>query len=839
MVRKPFKVSARVARLIGRENVANADGAIIELVKNCYDADSKICIVYFDVRHHELPVTLSPSFYKKYLKETNEQEAISIIELCYEKSDDSFQLKKDIPENAKKQLEYFFKSKNKLYIIDSGEGMTEDVIDKHWMTIGTSNKLSDVVTNSGRIKAGAKGIGRFALDRLGSICEMITKPEPESEIIGYNWKVDWENFQEEGITLGEIQAEFKEMTPMDYKHEVKNNIPDLRITGIVDNDFKNQGTILKVSELRDWWSETEIEKLYQNLEVLSPPNKTHKFDIFLFDKRIKNKFGKVNNKEFEDYDYKLTAKYSADKNIEIRIDRNEFNVNAIDRTLFKRKQMQVFPYDHETFRKGHYVINKSIQDILAPLVGTVRELEFDRLGEFEFVLYFMKLSENEENKRRFFYRNFSRPYRVEWFNKFGGIKVFRDNFRVRPYGEVGSTSFDWLSLGERKAQSPAGIAKKGGGYKLAPNQVAGALHISRIANLKFVDKSSREGFQENETFIVLKELLEEIISIVEEDKSTIAREMDLLYREKDEVIEAKSRADEIVEENKSTKSSKGDDCCSERDTLKLAYGAIKSDYDDAKEEIRILRALATTGLMVTSFGHEFRTLRNQMERRTNNLRSVIEKLLDEEKLSKELENRHNPFKRIDAFKKYDKRLKHWLDFSLAAIRKDKRSSETINLSEFLTEFNDNWIETLKTREVELEIKTSTETELEIKAFTIDIESIFNNLLINSFDAFDKKGFTGERKINITIDIIYEEEEDVEYLIIDYSDSGPGIPEYISNPYVILKPGYTTKIDRNGMKIGTGIGMWIVDTVVDYYNGVLEIIRPKTGFNIVLKLPYRK
>jgi len=45
--------------------------------------------------------------------------------------------------------------------------MTEEVIDNHWMTIGTNNKLEDYITTSGRIKAGAKGIGRFALDRLG------------------------------------------------------------------------------------------------------------------------------------------------------------------------------------------------------------------------------------------------------------------------------------------------------------------------------------------------------------------------------------------------------------------------------------------------------------------------------------------------------------------------------------------------------------------------------------------------------------------------------------------------------------------------------------------------
>ena len=40
MAQIPFNVSARTALLIGRENIANSKGAIIELVKNCYDADS-------------------------------------------------------------------------------------------------------------------------------------------------------------------------------------------------------------------------------------------------------------------------------------------------------------------------------------------------------------------------------------------------------------------------------------------------------------------------------------------------------------------------------------------------------------------------------------------------------------------------------------------------------------------------------------------------------------------------------------------------------------------------------------------------------------------------------
>ena len=46
MMKIPFKVSARTARLIGRENIATSKGAIIELVKNGYDADSPVVFVF-------------------------------------------------------------------------------------------------------------------------------------------------------------------------------------------------------------------------------------------------------------------------------------------------------------------------------------------------------------------------------------------------------------------------------------------------------------------------------------------------------------------------------------------------------------------------------------------------------------------------------------------------------------------------------------------------------------------------------------------------------------------------------------------------------------------------
>ena len=54
MVKIPFNVDAYTARLIGRENVSKLEGAVIELVKNTYDADASCCVLYFDEKENVL-----------------------------------------------------------------------------------------------------------------------------------------------------------------------------------------------------------------------------------------------------------------------------------------------------------------------------------------------------------------------------------------------------------------------------------------------------------------------------------------------------------------------------------------------------------------------------------------------------------------------------------------------------------------------------------------------------------------------------------------------------------------------------------------------------------------
>ena len=95
----PFKVSARTAKLIGLENFSNQEGAIVELVKNTYDADAKNCILIFDLKY-----TIS-------VNEKNEE------------------------------VQIFDRSNSKIFVIDNGSGMTDQIISNQWMTIGTDSKL--------------------------------------------------------------------------------------------------------------------------------------------------------------------------------------------------------------------------------------------------------------------------------------------------------------------------------------------------------------------------------------------------------------------------------------------------------------------------------------------------------------------------------------------------------------------------------------------------------------------------------------------------------------------------------------------------------------------------
>ncbi len=855
----PFKVSARTARLIGRENIATSKGAIIELVKNAYDADSSIAIVFFDNKYSTFLSEISEDHFETLLKKGIDKKLLDII---YKFEAENYILNSNIDEDKLLTFKKAISRLSVLYIIDAGEGMTQNVIREHWMTIGTDNKSNNVFTKTGRVKAGAKGIGRFALDKLGSKCEMTTIFNPkyhhqdtdingeETNYKGYKWKVDWEDFEGEYKTIDSVGAELFGLLTSTIKREITEEIPYFdfsKISSEVDFEF---GTILKISDLRDHWEDYYVQQVYSDLEVLVPPKETGGFEIYLFSSLEPKKYGEVFSSICDDFDFKLTAIADENQNVKIKIERREYDIELIPNEFFDRDALKKFPYTKEIFKKGFWETSLTFSQLLKGFKDVDEDNIFSNIGVFEFSFYFLKRTYDTPNADRFFYRRFMSNDRKDWLNKFGGIKLFRDNFRVRPYGEVKDAAFDWLGLGSRKSTSPAGVAKKEGGYRVEPENVAGAVKISRLTNVNFEDKSSREGLQDNKTFQIFKQLLASIINVFEEDRSYIAREMsdfdDFRFGAERDLKAAEELAKRILESSRAKKKEKestsgnkeqntennqtGTDSDREKEILASKIESQEEEIEKLKEEQKVLRGLASSGIVLASFSHDLSKLNDVLNSRTDKLKGLLLSKIAETEYEG-IEDRKNPFFQLEKIKKQDLKLQNWLNFSLGATRKDKRKRKQLFLKKYFSDLSVDWSTVLENRGINFDV-TDIEN-LDLRVYEIDFDSIFNNLLVNSIDAFTILKINRAREIKINAKSNNKE------IIIDYYDNGPGLSDDILDPNKIFEPLFTTR--RNpftGEEEGTGLGMWLVKSIVSENDGALKLLFPDIGFGIRMIFPIK-
>ncbi len=802
----PFSVSARTARLIGRENVAQAESAVIELVKNAYDADAPICLVLFDNRYSEVPEMLTQEEYEKFSKEEK------LVENSYDEYDHSYKLKL-LLEDSHKDLQRFFAKKCDIYIVDNGEGMTTKVLEDYWMTIGTDNKLYDIKTSKNRIKVGAKGIGRFALDRLGSKTEMWTFSEDKKN--KNYWVIDWSQFDKPKARLNDIYASLERLEKVDL-----DSFLDLEISKQIQKILPKfqKGTILKVSNSRDVWDRKAINSLFEGMQGLTPPE-GHKFFQIHLNVLKGESFGIVNKQDPVDYDYRVDAKMDENQNLKIRVFRKEFDGNKIPKSFFSNKDLKKFEH-----MKPEYFNEDSSFDLqltaknLLPGESNNEYSYIKQIGPFSFTFFFGKATFSKTDQNIYKYRSFNQKSRSAWFDQFGGIRIYRDSFLVRPYGRKDNYAFDWLELGKRVALSPAGLGKGGGGFRVRPHQVAGLVSISRIDNSIFDDQANREGIQENRVFVKFKELLIAIINrTVEKDRSFIGVNLKKISEEENKDESKKQDATRLAQEFTKEPSTLFKSSEDAEKIKTLSEGTLLKD-EELKEKdrsLRMSRALSSTGLIVTSLAHELRHLGNTLTSRVVELEEVLKKCICDEKI-KELEQYENPYTLLSDMKEQDEQLSHWLNFALGAVSSDKRTKKDILLEHYFDQLGKNWNAILRDRKVQLRIDMKN-PEMKVYTHGLDLDSIFNNLITNSLDAFMREGFTEKRIININGKLLNTSE-----IQLLYSDSGPGLLEEIDDPDIIFQELFTTK-RVNGEKIGVGLGMSIVKSIIEANKGDVEII----------------
>lgn len=530
----PFNVSARTARLIGRENVATSEGAIIELVKNTYDADSDFCIIKFEIPYVRAPEVIT----KLELNEFSVLFARKIEEIkkyYYINNVGDYVLHSEKYRKEEKKVDSIFLSVANIYIIDAGEGMNVETIKNHWMTIGTDNKFDNYITESKkRTKSGAKGIGRFALDRLGEVCQMWTKKHSSHKVL---WTVDWETFEQTNKTISEINAtieiiENNEIILSDFLSVNEFNLCkkelESRKKKVFISDELNNGTVIKISYLRDSWDSRTLKRLKEGLEKLVPPVEDDSFQIFFFNNLSDELNGLLRPEYCDNYDYKLDASIKSNL-VNISITRNEFDVSKIPSEFYTNNQ------SYKEFEDGNKIFRETLSlGNLMPGSSENGSLTLADVGDFTFTLYFMKKNHNSVDGEKYFYNSVNYKERNQWLEHNSGIKIFRDHFRVRPYGEEKNSSWDWLGLGNRVALDPSQVSRKGK-WKVSPQNISGVINISRVNNPLLADKSNREGLHENQAFSYFKLLIIALIKKFEDDRSTLFSEFDAFYKAKKHV----------------------------------------------------------------------------------------------------------------------------------------------------------------------------------------------------------------------------------------------------------------------------------------------------------------
>ena len=367
-----------IAELLGVQNFTNAESAILELVKNAYDAE----VLNLTIKFNE----------------------------------------------------------NQLIIEDDGIGMSAEDIKKYWMHIGKSEKKYNIIdkNNKNRVLAGSKGLGRFALARLGESVRLFSKKENNNSVV---WSTDWNS------------------SKLDY-----------------DNTFNKIGTKIIIDNLRDKWRKKKIENLVDFLQKIYN-------DDSMKIKLLYNNEEKVIKKYFlepilgENCTTNINLFYdSIKRNLTIEIKSDEFQEEAKKYCPNIDLKFQNFIINLSDELKGDFDLdNNEIDTVLT------------EIGNFKAQFYFYIASSTQEMEK-FLYKYKIIPTPLKY-----GIILYRNAFGISSY----EGNKDWLGLGKRARKSPAAASHPTGAWRVRENQLSGMIEIDKKNNKKLQDLSNRQGLEEN------------------------------------------------------------------------------------------------------------------------------------------------------------------------------------------------------------------------------------------------------------------------------------------------------------------------------------------------------
>lgn len=695
----PFSIDAGLIDRLGRELVGKAETAVSELIKNSYDADARNVQINF-INTWDIGGTL--------------------------------------------------------IIKDDGEGMTPEELIRGFMRISSPDKIHNPRTKRfNRSKAGKKGIGRFATQRLGHRLTIITQTETLERAL--KLVIDWDQYQ--------IDVELS---------SVRNHIERVP-------KERPCGTTLVIENLRDYWTSKDIERVYRYVSELLQPD------------YLSDRSSKLRTAVRSDDTFNVEFRKTQDENTELV---------ASPQTMLFDKAIAVIEGFIDEKQEGFFGIKSEslgIDDYGISVEASKEHIKFRSVRNVHFKAYYFIYNRPE------YYSNTSKMELrsiQNLSNEYGGLRLYRNGFRVLPYGEA---TDDWLGLDVRYAGESADRTN----IPFSNKNLFGFVEVIDQEGLLFEETASREGLIESEALSELKEFVH---------KSLVAARLRIAERIKLIRDQKKVETQDQVKpfENPQDKFNELESILSVQNNASAlqALRFIRTQLDNLLEEMGMIRVLAGLGLTIAEFTHEI----IQFTPSINGYIYSLSQLQREAQGIELLEQLNRTFKHFTSYTSY---------FNTTVSQNVSRELKPILLIDVVN----NFVDVISQDSIKQSIQIKTEY-YGFDPYTVPMHpsewgSILFNLYTNSKKAIKRSGSEGR----ILILCGKDDKEKIVYL--EFLDNGDGIPEVNSDR--IFNAFFTTSTPASfdsasqDKLTGTGLGLKIVKDIIEAYGGKIFLTKPEVNF----------
>jgi len=783
-----FKICARTVLELGAELISSDVIAFYELIKNAFDAKSPIgAEIHFEI-------TLRRNSYLRLRQRSVEgsteidglkKDILRALDLSapvasLDRFRKAIEAAKSF-DNLIAALDNAYATENRIIVSDEGTGMSQQDLIDNYLVIGTASRKRaiDAASTSGDASSkrapflGEKGIGRLSAMRLGDTLKVETARDDDNQmnVLAINWSA-----------FDDLDAMLEEINIAPEKGDYKPNA-----------DWS--GTKLIIGSISADWTYDSVKQLGE-------------YDFA----RLTDPFADTKRRP------RIAVYWNGDRIPVLHMDRHLLaNAHASVKGQYRLKDGKptlesIFEainlgFEHPREVEKHEITTSDLESAICGTSGNVPSSALYDLGAFEFELYWFnrqRLSRIDSIGDQKAVRDLQR--------KWSGILLFRDDFRVLPYGEDAD---DWLSLDRRALAST--------GYLLNKNQFVGRVRISRLGNSRLIDQTNREGLRvcpEQQALIGLLQLVIQRVlrdSLVDMAKRHKDQPLDMADA-KTEVQNLEKRASDAFKQIKKLAPESSETL----EELQLTFFEIKEFFDRAQRRIsevenenRQMIQMAGVGLLVEVVAHE-------LARSTENALSALEALRGKEvpnQIAGLLETLRSEMKSVS------KRVRVLDPLSVSG----RQRKEVFDLDTLISEILSSHEVQFKRHGIEPFVILPRH-RVRVQAVKGMIIQIIENLISNSIYWLDLRK-QSELNFNPQIKI----EVDLNPLAVIYEDNGRGIAE--ENHEKIFRAFFSLK-EKSKRR---GLGLYIARDCAEFHGGTLVLdkhLNPETGrlHRFLLELP---